>query len=801
MLATSPQSLQEFGQRALGNPSEESLRHLHHVAIVSMGERAFPEAEAWNARMLAMAQQLNNRTYINLAALNTLTIQQLRDQSVTQEQADAAVARYRSGVPMLMARTLQARVLIDNQQAPAAIKVLGDVLRRLPRVEGEGPADEVMIWRAVGLAHGQLDDVAGYLAAMRTVEEKMAETGYPWPDYEGTYHLALTLGYIGQYDDADYVAGVYQELAQRNGQPLRLAMAGSLCGYIAAAKDDWAKVLECYAPFGPNLDVPERIYNVMLPRRAVGYARTGQLALARRDLTTLRNRLDAGKIEFTPAIHRAEAEVMIASGDYKRGVKALRDYHLRQFRTASELSGSVMGEVVGDMDKQLREVQAQSQNRATTIATLSWLVAMVVLLALITMALLFKQRRLSKALTAANAREREELERRGQFFADISHEIRTPLNGVVALADALEKEDLPPEIAEKVRLINSSSELLNRLLSDVLDNAKMQAGQLSVEPTVFNLTRLIRDTTALWRPKAESKGLKLELQSDFSDDVWVMGDGMRLAQVINNLISNSLKFTPEGRILINVVDLPAERVLFVVTDTGIGFDVPDAGSIFERYRQADRSISRTFGGTGLGLAISQKLISLMGGQLQAKSAPNEGAQFWFDLPLPVQQAPEAEAAPVTQVPRDPSGPMRVLIVDDNQTNRTIVGMLLADRDYQLHYAVNGQEAVEAAAAMRFDVILMDIQMPVMDGLEAIRRIRHAEVQCGTELAAIVIFSANDSADDYRTGVEAGADTQLSKPVVLDRLLEAIDSAIQIRSNLSQKSAEADFDIMSASINP
>ncbi|WP_292051149.1 MULTISPECIES: ATP-binding protein [unclassified Brevundimonas] len=796
VLATSMADLERFGNAALAEVTAENLSRLQHVTSVLIEQHEFEAATLWNARLKTMAAKAGNADYLALVEINEVAVRLKRDRDVQAAEIDALIARQKGWLPKAVARGLMARHLLLQEQGVAALRMVQSALSYVPDGGMTEASVGANLWRLAGLAHSQLDDVPGFLRVMHLSEDWVTRTDYPAPGYEPMFNLAMTLGYVGRQEAAKQTLQTYSELARHAGTPVRLSMAGVLCGYIASARDDWSGVLDCYAPFGTDLKAPAPMNDLMLVRRAIAYSRTGQVALARRDIANLREKLDQGVLKMSPQIQRAEAEYMIASGDYRRGINALRDYYVSENRRSVLASSAVMGDIVGDLEAELQLERGQIADHNRTIATLWWMFAAMTLLGAGAMLLLYRQWRMAKALARARDLERDLHARRSQFFADVSHEIRTPLNGVVAMADALSKEQLPPDVAEKVRLIATSSEMLNRLLSDVLDNAKMDAGELTIETEVFDLYRVVRDVEALWRDKAEAKGLTLKLQLDEGENFWVRGDSVRLCEVLNNLISNALKFTPEGKILISVVRLPSERSLFVVTDTGIGFEGASDGRIFERYRQADDSISRKFGGTGLGLSISNKLVKMMGGRLNAASQPGAGSQFWFELPLPSASAPVVFDQPGS-APLPQTGALRILITDDNATNRKILGMLLSSDEYQLQFAVDGREAVQLAASMQFDIILMDVQMPVMDGLEAIRLIRQDEAENQKRPAAILIFSAAHSAEDLKRGMEVGADGHITKPIVLDRLLEAIQGAIQVRERQNEA---ARLDVMKAAID-
>jgi len=361
------------------------------------------------------------------------------------------------------------------------------------------------------------------------------------------------------------------------------------------------------------------------------------------------------------------------------------------------------------------------------------------------------------------------------FLANMSHEIRTPLNGIVAGADLLSRSGLDPKARELVDIILHSGRSLERLLSDILDVARVEAGQVIIESSEFHLGDLVRSAGALCALHADEKGVALDVQIDAAIDVMVTGDSARLRQVLINLLSNAVKFTDRGRVTLDVI-LDAEgRARFSVSDTGIGFDAAEKARIFERFQQADASFTRRFGGTGLGLAISRELVGLMGGgPLSCDSTPGAGSTFWFTLPLPAcDDAPSEMAATQATLPTF-SAP-RILVADDHPTNRKIVELMLADVA-QIFTAENGRDAVEAYRVVAPNLILMDMQMPVMDGLAAVRAIRELEASSGAPRVPIIMLTANARPEHVRASREAGADLHLEKPITGSTLFSAIAQA-------------------------
>ena len=312
------------------------------------------------------------------------------------------------------------------------------------------------------------------------------------------------------------------------------------------------------------------------------------------------------------------------------------------------------------------------------------------------------------------------------FMANMSHEIRTPLHGVMGLAELLKKETLSAEQADYVEMIHSSTENLLVVINDILDFARIEAGQLSLERIPFDIARTVQEAMRALRFKTDEKGLLLRVVSPDEPLPLALGDPFRLRQVLVNLISNAIKFTPQGAI---TVTIDASRrngaalpVTFSVADTGIGIGEEHLGAVFDSFRQADSSIPRLYGGTGLGLSICKNLVELQGGHIGVRSAPGQGSCFTFTLPYSVSAQPLAEEPTLQQQPDLLRG-LAVLLAEDNAVNQLIAVSMLGQWQVRVDIAHNGEDALAKALLHRYDLILMDIQMPQLDGLEATVRLR------------------------------------------------------------------------------
>jgi CheY-like chemotaxis protein len=351
----------------------------------------------------------------------------------------------------------------------------------------------------------------------------------------------------------------------------------------------------------------------------------------------------------------------------------------------------------------------------------------------------------------------------------MSHELRTPLNGVLGLAEVLARSDLDAEPRSLVSDILANAGRLQRLLGDVLDFSALEAGRIKAGRRPFAPATVVRGVADGIRPAASAKGLALAMEIAPAAEGEAVGDPDRFGQVLEQLLDNAVKFTPAGHITISLARDDAGWRL-AVSDTGVGFDPGDAERLFAGFELGDASPTREHGGAGLGLAICKRLAELMGGRIQASGALGQGATFTLTLPL---AAPNAAAARAQT--------LRVLVADDNATNRKVVELILKAVGAEVISVENGAEAVAAAERESFDAILMDLKMPVMDGLAAIAEIRGWEAAGGRPRRPILVLSANDAPADVEASRRAGADGHLGKPIRPDALLAALAQATDGRS--------------------
>ena len=378
-------------------------------------------------------------------------------------------------------------------------------------------------------------------------------------------------------------------------------------------------------------------------------------------------------------------------------------------------------------------------------------------------------------LEEARARLEDANRAKDVFLANMSHEIRTPLNGIIGLAAALSETLLPSREHEMVELIHQSGATLERLLSDLLDVSKIEAGVIEVEAVPFDLRSTLDSAVHVMIAVAEDKGLEVRIDYAETAAGYVIGDAVRIRQIVSNLVSNAVKFTAAGSVDIGVA-LNGETLTVRVRDTGIGFTEDTKRRLFRRFEQGDPSITRKYGGTGLGLAISREIALRLGGDITAASTPGLGSTFILSLPVRRLEAPPEPVPEAVTVPLQGAS-VSVLVAEDHPVNQRTFRVILEAMGASVTLAANGAEAVAAWEADRFDLILMDMQMPIMDGLTATRTIRAREAKDRRARTVIAMLSANVTRHHIDQALESGCDFHMSKPITPARLAEGIRRAL------------------------
>jgi signal transduction histidine kinase/ActR/RegA family two-component response regulator len=766
--------LQRFADEAERLPGREGMRRLEFASLVFENQSEFDRFRTLNAALAAQAAAEHDPRFEHMAAMDALKARYDGDGDVAAAAELVRMVEHESDwFARLHGTAFEALALNDQNRAGEGLKLLSAVEQTIPSADPDARRAEAEVWDAIGLALMQLKDLDGGARAFQRAEFDLGERSYPRPDFDDVYNMAHMAVQHGDAGLARRLVAVHHRLTLKSDLPHLAIWDKHLCAVVAEAFGSPTEVLGCLKGLDARLTGANFLAPRLLPMRAIASARLGDLKSARADLERLKalqasHAFEAAAFSRLPEVG---AEIAAAEGRTQEALQQFRDYSRVHGWAETRQQTAGLHELTAELQTELQTAR-QSMRLQHNLLQAQYVMGFFAALLIVGAAgAMVWQRQVARKLKAAQRAAETASRAKSEFLANMSHEIRTPLNGVVGVADLLAASGLSAREHRMAEIIRDSGRTLERLLSDVLDLAKVEAGQLEIETAPFHAGDLVRGVAELSMPRVEAKDLRLVVEVAPELERWFLGDAVRIRQILTNLASNAVKFTERGQVSIRAGMTEAGRLRLEVEDTGVGFDAALKDRVFGRFQQADGSITRRFGGTGLGLSICRQLADLMDGTLDCASEIGKGSTFWFEAVF----EPTAEAEGVDGDPAEVLIGMgfKVLVADDHPTNLLVARMILEQLGADIATASDGAQAVEAVARESFDCILMDMQMPVMDGLEATRRIREAEGLRGKPRTPILMLSANAAPEHLAASSLAGADGHVAKPVTAASLTAAL----------------------------
>jgi signal transduction histidine kinase/CheY-like chemotaxis protein len=793
--------IERAGRRALRQHGEKRLYGLWAVLYAYKSNQVQPQFDDWSARVRALAKEDHDPELATLVDL--LDTAYRHESGGFRTFTDADWSRYldHSGPNIrLMAAIERMRTLGRSGHWADASRLAVEVIGQLER---KGSIAQPLLAEAHQVHSYTLSyigDKEGALDHMSQAARLDEGNAFYMRKVERIYDIAYTAAEVGELSAAEHFASVHHSMTQAAGDQDLKTWDRYLCARIATARRNPVKVMDCLAEGAFEIGRPtNRLTGMSLRLRGQARAELGDAAGATADLHALQA-IPSETLERDP-----QAELLlsayIAQAEH-RGEDAFRllDQWRRQdhektqaalSRNGAQMASALETELRSKRDESRRLTAEVELNRRLAHASII-IAALLAVLVVGGVAWGVYLRRASERLKDARGRAEAANEAKSAFLAVMSHELRTPLNGMLGLAQVLRGEAKDARQREQVELMIDSGDTLLVLLNDILDLSKIEAGKLEIAPTAGDLAGICARLVGGYQPTAREKGVELTFTLVGEPPPLMLFDAVRVRQCLANLLSNALKFTVVGRVdvALSWAPDPATGRLaakLVVTDTGIGMNPTTLSKLFSAFTQADASTTRTFGGTGLGLNITRRLAELMDGEILVESHEGRGSTFTLNFLVDGASGVVADAGQVGFVAVGEDETLfllhgrRVLVVDDHPVNRRVIKLFLAPFDCDIVEAQNGREALEVLESEAFDLVLMDVNMPVMDGLEATRRLRADPRWADLPVIAL-------TADVMRTQIEtclaAGMDAHVAKPIDLRDLLSVMVQVLDKRAAVS-----------------
>jgi signal transduction histidine kinase/CheY-like chemotaxis protein len=767
------QDLEAFGRDALARTSGRiRLARLNWIVDELSQEWRPADADRWTAVLRREAERLGDRRYVQLAELNRLCLEHYRNPHFdagppAREMATSDKDSYVRAMAL-------AAYSVEFGMPPTQQFVILDTVKRAEA--GESGEEKAMLeWTWYSLRTAFFDSLRVRAQSALEGGRILDRLGYPTDHLISLYLLQVDAARSGYFPLASRLLQIFQRGAPRSWSDDYRNLARSMCQELTMEMQDYRGVLACSRDLSAAEIADPQTGANRLSRRAIAEYRLGDFKAARADLERVRalhSGPDAPTRRFS-FYKRIEALDAAASKGVLQPVLDLIDADDAEIRFRFSANFSSVDVIAQEFER--------NAALSARMIRLQWGLFAVCLIAFVAGGVgLWSQHRLALRLKDALKRADAASAAKSTFLATISHEIRTPLNGVLGMAQVMAQNDLDAGQRERLQMIQRAGGNLMAILNDVLDLARIEAGKLGLEEVTYDIRDLVDGLDTVYRPQAEAKGLRFQVALDPAALGAYRGDAMRLNQVLGNVLANAVKLTERGEVSLSVACLD-ETLAFTITDTGPGLDAAAQARIFERFVQADSSSTRRHGGAGLGLAICREILALMGGAISVRSEPGAGACFLIEVPqkrviqLATLGAPEALSE--SAVAELKARRLRVLAAEDDAVSAIVLKALLDRIGAETVLVGDGRSAVEAYASGVFDLVLLDVEMPVMDGLDAVRLIRVEEARRGGARAPVIAVTASAMAHQLRLCLSAGFDDRLSKPILADDLFTAIRRAM------------------------
>ncbi|WP_066683699.1 ATP-binding protein [Caulobacter sp. CCH9-E1] len=785
------QDVERAGEAALAKKGRERLYDTWRVLYAYKSNQIRRRFDPWVERVRAVARRDNDPALAALADLETIALRHETQGFRAFTDADWTRFMDRSGPDIrLIAGIERVRHLGQVGRWREAARLATEMTNEAGRRDRIAQPVLAELHQIHSYTLSDMGDKEGALEHMAQATELDEGDAFFISKTERLYDIAYIAADLGAIDQARRFAALHHRWVAGVGNADLVTWDRYLCAKIAGLADQPQEVLNCLADAKALIDRPERrLQVVMLSRRATALAQLGKASAARADLRRMQAIPDALGPRDLAAEALIGAYIDQTEGRSAEAFRKLDAWRKDEALRVARQNARNVAEMSAALDGELRAKRDESRRLAEQVRLSRSLVRASVVIALLLAVLVaggvgwaLHQRRASQRLKGAQERAEAANQAKSAFLAVMSHELRTPLNGMLGLAQALRTETLTPEQREQIDLILDSGDTLLVLLNDILDLSKIEAGKLEIAPTTGDLVGSCARLVGGYQPTAREKGVALSFRLESEPPGPLMFDGVRVRQCLTNLVSNALKFTSEGKVEVGLACYPEEdgrvRVRLRVSDTGIGMSEETIAKLFRPFTQADASTTRNFGGTGLGLNITRRLVKMMRGEIKVESEEGRGSIFTIEMLVdpaePIETPAGAEdAADATEGFAALHG-RRILVVDDHPVNRRVIRLFLEPFDCELVEAENGQVALDVLVQRPIDLVLMDVNMPVLDGLEATRRLR---LDPRFHRLPVIALTADVMSAQIKTCLDAGCDAHVAKPIDLRNLLSVMDRCL------------------------